>query len=175
MFHEDQVHLRFELQQTRGDTIIRVMPKRGNHSEPGRGERSERSERSARFEQSPRRSSKAPPRRTESEERMPTPGAPGSSTETFHALRPIPKKAPLPPPPSFNEEKPQAAKPMPVKAEPGPDYGEELSPPDPPPGEHWEEYVDGDNTWFFYSGPKGQWCCQGLGQEVLPYDPVNLE
>ncbi|OLQ06165.1 hypothetical protein AK812_SmicGene10600 [Symbiodinium microadriaticum] len=92
---------------------------------------------------------------------MPTPGAPGSSTETFHALRPIPKKAPLPPPPSFNEEKPQAAKPMPVKAEPGPDYGEELSPPDPPPGEHWEEYVDGDNTWFFYSGPKGQWCCQG--------------
>ncbi|CAE7628149.1 unnamed protein product, partial [Symbiodinium sp. CCMP2592] len=86
MFHEDQVQLRFELQQTRGDTIIRVMPKRAHHSEPARGERSERSARSDQF------SRRSPPRKTESEERMSTPGAPGSSTETFYAPRPVAKK-----------------------------------------------------------------------------------
>eukprot|EP00439_Symbiodinium_sp_Y106_P013190 s280_g1.t3 len=155
MFHEDQVQLRFELQQTRGDTIIRVMPKRAHHSEPGKGERSGRS---ARSDQVSRRS---PPRKTESEERMSTPGAPGSSTETFHAQRPVPKKAPLPPPSSFNEdpEKPEVAKPMPVKAEPGPDYGEEPSPPDPPPGEHWE-------AWERKTGPDSAWL-SNLGYDSI--------
>lgn len=189
MFHEDQVQLRFQIQQEREDTIICVMPKRGPHFDRGR-----RSERFHPGSRRPNLSSDAPQGRAraarpgpEVDDGTPSRGAsggsaPSSSTEAFYPVRPIPKKAPLPPPsspPSFPERtERKAPKPTAVKAEPGPDYGDEpesAEPPPPPPGEYWEEYEDGGHPWYFYSGPKGQWCCQGPGKEVLPYETLNLE
>ena len=191
MFHEDHVQLRFEIQQKHGDTMIRVMPKRGHHSQGNRQR-----------EDLPRMQSGAG-RAGQSGH-----GAPSSSTEAYAEIRPIPKKAPLPPPPNFQSKalassamakapakppgrqeprveprvvpprnSPAPAPPAPVKVEPEPDFSrdEPPSPPDPPPGENWEEYEDGGKSWYYYFGPKGHWCCQGPGLEVLPYEMLTME
>ena len=179
MFHEDGMQLRFEVQQERGDTILHVMPKRGQFSGFSRSERSG----SGRSSKDPSPRNPTEPSKGASEK-----GASASSTEAY-VVRPIPKKAPLPPPPSFSPKETPGATPreahgplkalkapkLEVKAEQSeePDFEDEPSPPDPPPGEHWEEYEDAGTPWFYYFGPKGHWCCQGPGKPVLPYDTTQ--
>lgn len=43
---------------------------------------------------------------------------------------------------------------------------EEDEAPDPPPGEHWQEFEDEGRPWYYYDGPKGKWACLGPGHEV---------
>jgi len=123
-------------------------------------------------------------------------GPGGSGAGSSDGPKPIKRKCPLPPPPNYvapetvlkATAKPKVyAKPSQVqqaliKTEPAPDFGEEVdllgderSPPDPPPGDGWEEYDDGGTKWYHYNGPKGQWCCHGPGREILPYDVVTMD
>ena len=192
MFHEDGMQLRFEIKQKRDDTIIRVMPKRGlfaqHRSEGGRDWNwHSREDDSRQGPETPRNAVQDSTGGTGH-------GAASSSTEAYAraSMRPIPKKAPLPPPPSYKAPEPRSSQAgpnparviparVPVKVEepdfdPEPETDEsDQKAPDPPPGEHWEEFEDDGKPWFYYSGPKGHWCCQGPGQPVLPYEMPTME